>query len=30
VNEPAKRSAGQKVKTVSELVDKSKNEAKVI
>ena len=30
VSEPAKRSAGQLVKTVGELVDKLKNEAKVI
>jgi electron transfer flavoprotein beta subunit len=30
VSEPAKRSAGQLVKTVDELVDKLKNEAKVI
>jgi len=30
VTEPPKRSAGQKVKTVEELVDKLKNEAKVI
>jgi electron transfer flavoprotein beta subunit len=30
VEEPAKRKAGVKVKTVAELVDKLKNEAKVI
>jgi electron transfer flavoprotein beta subunit len=30
VNEPAKRKAGQKVKTVAELVSKLRNEAKVI
>ena len=30
VSEPPKRSAGQKVKSVEELVDKLKNEAKVI
>jgi electron transfer flavoprotein beta subunit len=30
VSEPPKRSAGKQVKTVGELVDKLKNEAKVI